>query len=151
MRAWYNFSLRQKQRYVPIPPDAYRRMLPESKGVRPSPPGCIQAYAARIKRCEALLPRPPGTYTLTSFVHTYAHVHAHACSHTCCPHPGIYLHFGINTVIIFIIVYYYFTIIVIIRDPMPPSHRSCSSSTIKYIINTIISTVLRNCIAAPLF
>jgi hypothetical protein len=37
MRMWSQFAVRQKQRYVPIPPDANRRTLPETKGIA-SPP-----------------------------------------------------------------------------------------------------------------
>jgi hypothetical protein len=32
MRMWSQFAARQKERYVPIPPDANRRVLPETKG-----------------------------------------------------------------------------------------------------------------------
>ncbi len=32
MRMWSQYTSRQKQRYVPIPPDANRRTLPETKG-----------------------------------------------------------------------------------------------------------------------
>ena len=34
MRMWSQFALKQKQRYVPIPPDANRRVLPETQGYR---------------------------------------------------------------------------------------------------------------------
>jgi hypothetical protein len=32
MRMWSQFATRQKQRFVPIPPDANRRVLPETQG-----------------------------------------------------------------------------------------------------------------------
>lgn len=32
LRTWMDFTLRQKQRYVPIPPDANRRYLSETRG-----------------------------------------------------------------------------------------------------------------------
>ena len=56
VRLWSDFAARQKHRYVPIPPDANRRTLPETKGEQQHTPGLITPWVL-LWRGDQVLPQ----------------------------------------------------------------------------------------------